>query len=127
MIKLSVICLFSMSLTGFSQRERPTWEKLVSSDVDEDAKISKAEFAGKNVENFFKKFDTNSDGFITEDEFSSVAKKGRRSGKGGNKVDNAPAEGSIAPLLVAKKLGADENVNLGEIKKLTVLIFGSYT
>ncbi len=41
--------------------------------------------------------------------------------------DIAPAEGSVAPELKAQKLDSEEFVDLGKLKKTTVLIFGSYT
>jgi len=41
--------------------------------------------------------------------------------------DVAPKLGAKAPSLKAQKLGSKEVVDLGAIKKTTVLIFGSYT
>ena len=65
---------------------------------------------------------------LTEEEMKNAEGNDRRGGKGGGgKADNAPTVGSNAPKLQAQKLGSTDMVDLGNIKKPTVLIFGSYT
>ena len=99
------------------------WARISKSDTNSDGKVSKAEFKGP--QRIFTRFDTNKDGVLTKEEVAEA----RRGGKGGagRGPDNAPKTGDKVPQVSAKKLKGEETVNLGKPKRLTVLIFGSYT
>ncbi|MEW6160585.1 MAG: EF-hand domain-containing protein [Verrucomicrobiota bacterium] len=84
-------------------------------DQDQDGKISENEWT-----QFFKNADANRDRVLDQDEWQS----GMREGGG---KDSAPAVGSKAPKVKAKTLRGDRTVNLAKPKRMTVLIFGSYT
>lgn len=134
-MKTTLLIIVSTSIISSAQRGQPTWERMSRHDANKDGKVTKLEFKGP--EQAFTRFDANKDGFITEAEMKTVAPKGGDSGRSGKsgkpgRVDNAPAVGTVAPQLKAQKLnlessGSAEMVDLGAIKKPTVLIFGSYT
>ncbi len=122
-MKLPILLILSSCIVSSAQRGKPTWERMSRHDANKDGKVSKLEFKGPDQA--FTRFDANKDGFITEEEMKKApAKSGR--------TDNAPRVGTVAPQLKAQKLkpqsaGSVEMVDLGNIKKPTVLIFGSYT
>lgn len=124
MTKNILLLLLATNTIALSQRSKPTWERVSRHDANKDGKVSKLEFKGPDQA--FTRFDSNKDGSITEEEMKNVTGKSGKGGKAG-KPDNAPAVGTVAPQLNAQKLGSKEMVDLGKIKKTTVLIFGSYT
>lgn len=125
-MKLLTLIILSSTSLAFAQRPQPSWERISQHDSDKDGKVSKAEFKGPDMA--FTRFDTDKDGFVTKTEMESI-KPGKGGGEkgGGSRPDNAPAEGTQAPQLKAQILDGDTFVDLGAIKKTTVLIFGSYT
>ncbi|MDJ0974094.1 MAG: EF-hand domain-containing protein [Planctomycetota bacterium] len=84
-------------------------------DTDRDNKVSKAE-----LDAWFEKADQNGDGFVDAAEWTAAL-------SGRALRDPAPAVGASAPKVKAKRLGKDEHVDLGQVKRITVLIFGSHT
>lgn len=84
-------------------------------DTDGDKKVSKAELAAWHA-----KADKNGDGFVDAAEWEAAL-------SGRALRDPAPAVGSAAPAVKAKKLGSKEMRDLGKVQRTTVLIFGSHT
>lgn len=134
MMKNTLLILLSTSSIALAQQGKPSWERVSKHDADNDGKVTKVEFKGP--EHAFTRFDANKDGAITQEEmknFTGPNKGGggkgqKKGGKGGRQESGtAPAVGEIAPQLKAQTLGSEEMVDLGKIKKPTVLIFGSYT
>ena len=123
-MKNTLLILLATSTIALAQRGAPSWEKVSRHDTNKDGKVSKLEFKGPEMA--FTRFDSNKDGSITEEEMKNFKGKGGGGGKG-KSADNAPALGTVAPKLKAQKLGGSDMVDLGNIKKPTVLIFGSYT
>jgi hypothetical protein len=69
---------------------------------------------------FFKEADENADGVLQSDEWQAAVR--RQTVK-----DNAPAVGSKAPAVKARRLQSSREVDLSAPKRTTVLVFGSYT
>ena len=84
-------------------------------DTDKDGKVSKAEWDA-----FFSKADRNGDGVLQHEELMA-ALGGRRM------VDNAPKVGTPVPRVAAKHAQDGRDVDLGAPKRVTVLVFGSWT
>jgi len=102
--------------------DKSPWERISRYDENKDGSVTKEEFKSSNAERALARFDSNKDGILTKSEVETVSKSG-----GGKRADNAPAAGTIAPKVKAKVLDSEEFIDLGAIKKNTVLIFGSYT
>lgn len=136
-MKLLTLMILGSSSIAYAQKGKPSWERISRHDSDKDGKVSKVEFKGPEMA--FTRFDADKDGFVTKAEMESLTPKkgggdsmkskkgGGKSGKGGGRTDNAPAAGTQAPKLKAQMLNSEAFVDLGEIKKTTVLIFGSHT
>ncbi|MHC4340302.1 MAG: EF-hand domain-containing protein [Planctomycetota bacterium] len=84
-------------------------------DTDGDGRVTKEEWDA-----FFKKADKNGDGILQTEELS-VAMSGRAL------RDDAPKVGDEAPKVKAKSLTDGRYVDLSKPKRLTVLVFGSWT
>ena len=84
-------------------------------DKDKDGKISKQELA-----DWFEKGDKNGDGFVDKDEWAAAS-------SGRVLRDPAPKVGDAAPKVSAKSLVGMDTVDLAQMTRLTVLIFGSHT
>ena len=69
---------------------------------------------------FFKEADENADGVLQSEEWQAAVR--RQTVK-----DNAPAVGSKAPAVKARRLQSSREVDLAAPKRTTVLVFGSYT
>lgn len=153
---LTLIILGSSSLV-YAQKGKPSWEKVSRHDSDKDGKVSRVEFKGPDMaftrfdadkdgfvtqaemKNLAPKQGGREDmkpkkgdeedmkPKIGDEEDMKLKKGGGKSSKGGGRPDNAPAAGTQAPKLKAQILNGEGFVDLGEIKKTTVLIFGSHT
>ncbi|MDA1195951.1 MAG: hypothetical protein O2894_12300 [Planctomycetota bacterium] len=84
-------------------------------DTDKDGVISASEWAA-----FMKRADENEDGSLQREEWDAAI-------GGGELRDSAPMVGDTAPKVSAKRRGLEARVDLGAIKRPTVLIFGSWT
>ncbi len=84
-------------------------------DADKDGKISK-----KEIGDWFEKSDKNGDGFVDKDEWTAAS-------SGRALRDPAPKVGDAAPKVSAKSLVGMDTVDLAQMTRLTVLIFGSHT
>lgn len=84
-------------------------------DTNRDGRITKEEWAA-----FHAAADKNGDGVLDKDEWAAAA-------SGGRLRDPAPAVGTPAPKVSAKRAGTNTVVDLSAPKRVTVLIFGSHT
>ena len=84
-------------------------------DTNRDNQITAAEWKA-----FHDKADKNGDGIVDKAEWDAAV-------SGGKLKDGAPAVGSAAPAVSAKRMGREEVVDLAKPKRTTVLIFGSHT
>ena len=84
-------------------------------DADGDGKVTREEW-----EAFFEKADRNGDGVLQAEELSA-AMSGRAL------RDDAPKVGEAAPKVRARSLKDGRHVDLSKPKRLTVLVFGSWT
>jgi Ca2+-binding EF-hand superfamily protein len=84
-------------------------------DSDKDGKISE-----KELGEWFEKSDKNGDGFVDKDEWAAAS-------TGRALRDPAPKVGDAAPKVSAKSLVGMDTVDLAQMTRLTVLIFGSHT
>ncbi len=84
-------------------------------DLDRNGQISGDEWAA-----FFAKADENEDGILQREEWDAATS--------GRKVrDSAPKVGASTPKVSAKKQDGRGDVDLSKLKRVTVLVFGSYT
>ena len=88
---------------------------LMQLDTNGDGKISHQEWT-----DFFNKADENGDGILQPEEWEAVTRRERLK-------DTAPAVGTKAPRVKAKRLSNHREVELSDPQRATVLIFGSYT
>lgn len=121
-MKYTLLLLLLTSSITYAQQRHASWEQISRHDTNDDGKVTKEEFKGP--ERAFTRFDTNKDDSITVEEMKNIKPRG---GKRGKKPDTAPQVESVAPPLKAQKLNSKDMIDLGNIKKTTVLIFGSYT
>lgn len=84
-------------------------------DGDANGKISFQEWT-----DFFKEADENADGVLQAEEWQASLR--RQPVK-----DHAPAVGSRAPAVMARRLHGSREIDLAAPKRTTVLVFGSYT
>ncbi len=88
---------------------------LMRIDADANGNVSFQEWT-----DFFNEADENADGVLQPEEWQAGVR--RQTVK-----DNAPAVGSKAPEVKARRLQSSREVDLSSPKRTTVLVFGSYT
>ena len=108
-------------------------DKMFENDKNSDGKLSSDEVSGRMAV-FFKRLDTNQDGFVTKEEAQSRMAAGRggqgRGGQGRGRSDASGLKvGQQAPNFKLKSLDGKSQTELAAIrtKKPVVLFFGSYT
>ena len=84
-------------------------------DTDGDGQVSKQEWDA-----LFKKADENEDGILDNEELMAAMR-----GRAYN--DTAPKVGDVAPKVTAKSTADGRDVDLSNVKRTTVLVFGSWT
>ena len=84
-------------------------------DSDQDGKISE-----KDLIEWIERSDKDGNGFVNEEEWT-IASRVR------SLADPAPHVGDPAPNVTAKSLVGMDTVDLAQMTRLTVLIFGSHT
>lgn len=84
-------------------------------DTNKDQSLSVKEWT-----DFFKAIDDNGDDFLQNEELRAAL-------EGRSYNDRAPQVGDPAPKVQAKRLSDNQEVNLTQLRRPTVLIFGSYT
>ena len=118
------------SAPSFGTSALEVWLRFRRFDENEDSKVSREEFNGPA--RVFERMDANEDGLVTKDEIESRFEERRK---------ERPAEplrpsrrrqasgriGAKAPQVTAQRLDGTGEVNLGRPKRLTVLVFSSYT
>lgn len=100
---------------GGSSRRGPAGLTPDQLDGDKDQLVSK-----KELDAWFAKADRNGDGFVDQAEWTAAV-------SGRALHDPAPKVGSEAPKVSAKSLATKQLVDLHDVKRTTVLIFGSHT
>jgi hypothetical protein len=119
-----------LALTALAQEEPGPKERFNRFDQNRDGQLSRQEFPGPPK--VFDRLDRDGDGFLTREEMRD-SRRGRGhleappEGPGKRPNDAAPAVGAPAPRVQAQDLADDRKVDLSQVRRVTVLIFGSHT